>query len=82
MVCRRTRFVIVEAGIKVRKIKFVVVQVIQRMFEGAGEKLPLQVHCKKSRTGVDVFVACHLLPPSITRHSTLIFGLVHGTMRL
>jgi len=33
--------------------------VIERMFEGAREQLPLQVNRKKTRAGVDVFVARH-----------------------
>ena len=34
-------------------------EVIQCVFEGAREQLPLQVYGKKTRAGVDVFVARH-----------------------
>ncbi len=40
-------------------------QMVQRVFERAGQQLPLQVHRKKSRTGVDVFVTCHSLLQNI-----------------
>ena len=70
-ICRRPRFVIVEAGIKTREIKFVVEQVIQCMFEGARKKLPLQINRNKSRAGVDVFVARHSLPLNITSNFDL-----------
>ena len=36
-------------------------QVIHGVFEGAGQKLPLQVNGEKAGTGVDVFVARHKL---------------------
>lgn len=35
--------------------------VVERMLEGAGQQLPLQVNGKKSGAGVDGFVACHAL---------------------
>jgi len=41
-------------------LKLAVEQVVQRMFEGSGKKLPVQINRNKSRAGVDVFVACHL----------------------
>ena len=34
-------------------------QVIQGMFEAAGEELPVQIHRQKARAGVDVFVSGH-----------------------
>jgi len=38
---------------------------IQRMLKSAGQQLPLQVHRKESRAGVDVFVTCHSLHQNI-----------------
>lgn len=58
-------FVVTEAGIESSQVKFVVEQVIQGMFEGTGDQLPLQVNSEKPGAGVDVFVARHeLLHPS------------------
>jgi len=37
----------------------VIEEVIQGVFESAGQELPLQVNGEKSGTGVDVFVARH-----------------------
>ena len=46
-------------------------QVIQCVFKGAREKLPLQVQRQKPRAGVDVFVARHSLLLNITRQFDL-----------
>jgi hypothetical protein len=42
---------------------------IERVFEGAREQLPLQVNSKKPEAGVDVFVACHAVS-AITKSTT------------
>ncbi len=55
-------------------------QMIQRWLKSARQSLPLQVHRKKFRAGVDVFVTRYLLAPISPSASTLIFVLVHGTM--
>ena len=49
--------VVPEPGIEAGQIKFVVTQVIQCVFKGAGEQLPLQINSKETGTAVDVFVA-------------------------
>ena len=54
--------VVVVARIEAGQIDLVVEQVIQRVLEGAGQQLPLQIDREKSRAGVDVFVAGHPAP--------------------
>jgi hypothetical protein len=44
-------------------------EVVQRIFKGAGKKLPLQINRKKPGAGVDVFVACHAVS-AITKSMT------------
>ena len=56
-------------------------QLVQCVFDGAGEELPLQVYREKARAGVDVFVTRHGRLRNFTLRLTLIFVLVHGTMR-
>jgi hypothetical protein len=56
-------------------------EVVQRVFEGAGEQLTLQINREKPGTGVNVFVARHLRLRNLAFRSTLIIDLVHGTMR-
>lgn len=51
--------------IETGQVDLAVEQMVQRMLERAGQQLPLQVHRKKSRAGVDVFVTCHLLLQNI-----------------
>ena len=63
--CRCPCYIIVEAGIKTLQIQFVVEQVLQCVFKSARQKLPLQVHSKKPRAGVNVFVTRHLLLQNI-----------------
>ena len=70
-VCGRARYVIAEANIKTGEIELVVDQVIHGMFEGARQKLLLQVNGEKARAGVDVFVARHLLLQIIAPHFDL-----------
>ena len=38
---------------------FVVEQMVQCVFDGAGDELPLQVYREKARAGVNVFVTRH-----------------------
>ena len=51
--------VVVVAGVEAGQVELVIDQVVQRVFEGAGEQLPLQIDGNKARAGVDVFVARH-----------------------
>jgi hypothetical protein len=51
--------VVIEPDIEAGQVELVIDEVIQCMFEGAGEKLPLQVNGKETGAGVDVFVAGH-----------------------
>jgi hypothetical protein len=48
-----------EASIEAGQINLVFEQVIECVFEGAGDQLPLQINGEKSWAGVDVFVAGH-----------------------
>jgi hypothetical protein len=41
-------FLVLIAHIKASEIERVIEQIIQCVFEGAGEKLSLQVHCEKA----------------------------------
>ena len=59
------RHVVAVTRIETREIEFVVDQVVHGMFEGAGQKLLLQVDGEKAWAGVDVFVARHLLLQNI-----------------
>jgi hypothetical protein len=68
-------------GIKAAQIKFMVNEVVQRIFKGAGKQLPSQINRKKPGTGVNVFVAGHLRLRNFVFRSTLSFDLVRGTMR-
>ena len=54
---------------------------VQSVFDGAGDELPLQVNGKKARAGIYVFVTGHISLRNLTFRLTLIFVLVHGTMR-
>lgn len=54
-------FIVPELGIEAGHIQFVINEVVECVFEAAGKQLPLQVYGKETRTGVDVFVACHAL---------------------
>jgi hypothetical protein len=54
----------------------VVKQVVQGVFDGAGDELSLQVNCKKAWAGIDVFVACPIRLRNLTSGLTLIFVLV------
>ena len=54
-------FIIPEPGIEAGQIQLVVDKVIQRMLEGTGKQLPLQVNRKETWAGVYVFVARHVV---------------------
>jgi hypothetical protein len=51
--------VVLVAGVEPAQVQFVIDQVVQRVFEGAGKQLPLQIDGKEARAGVDGFVAGH-----------------------
>ena len=51
--------VVIEPGIEAGQVELVIDEVIERVFEGAGKQLPLQVNGKETGAGVDVFVAGH-----------------------
>jgi hypothetical protein len=65
LVCRCTCWVIAESDIQSREFWRIVDLVVQRMLKSVRQKLLLQIHRDESRDGVDVFVACHLLPQNI-----------------
>jgi hypothetical protein len=52
--------VVAKLRIEARQVDFVIEQMIQCVFNCAGEKLSLQVYPEKVRAGVDVFVTCHV----------------------
>ena len=56
---RRPGRIVAKPRIESGQIHFVIEQVIERMFEAAGQQLPLQVHRKVAWAGVDVFVTRH-----------------------
>ncbi|MBI3902857.1 MAG: hypothetical protein HY306_07960 [Nitrosomonadales bacterium] len=64
-------FVVAEARIEAGQVEYAIEQMVHRILKSARQKLPLQVHREESRTGVDVFVTRHLLPPNITRQFDL-----------
>ena len=51
--------VVLVAGVETVEVKFVIDKVVQGVFEGAGQQLPLQINGNEARAGVDVFVAGH-----------------------
>lgn len=73
--------VIAEAGIAAAEVDFVVEQVVQRMFESAGDELPLQVNGEKPRASVNVLVARHGASPEQRQRHKLdaIMGLRQDT---
>jgi methionine synthase I (cobalamin-dependent) len=62
------RHIVFEPRIETGQIKLAVDQVIHRVFESAGQKLPLQINSEKSRTGIYVFVTRHLRLQNIVPH--------------
>ena len=66
-----TGCIVAETGIETGQIELVIDQVVHGMFEGAGQKLSLQVDGEKPGAGVDVFVACHLFLQNIVHHFDL-----------
>jgi hypothetical protein len=56
-------------------------QVIERMFEGAGKQLPLQVNGNETGAGVDVFVTGHARLRNAFPLQTLNRYLVRGMMQ-
>lgn len=65
---RRGGVVVAVAGVEARQVEFAVDQVIERVFEGAGQQLPFKIDGKKPRAGVDGFVAGHGENPVCTSH--------------
>ena len=57
---RCPRCVIAESHIEAGQVDFVIKQLIQHVFDGAGDGLSLQVNGKKARAGVDVLVSGHV----------------------
>ena len=53
------RQVVLVAGVEATEVQFVIDQVVQGMFKGAGLQLPFKVDGNEARTGVDVLVAGH-----------------------
>ena len=51
--------VVLVAGVEAAEIEFAIDEVVQGMFEGAGQELRLQIHGNEARAGVDGFVAGH-----------------------
>ena len=51
--------VVLVAGVEAGQIEFMIDQMIQCVFEAAGQKLFAQVNSEKTRAGVDVFVTGH-----------------------
>jgi len=69
--CGGARYVVAVARIEACEIELVVDQVVHGVFESAGQKLLLQVYGEESWTGVDVFVARHLLLQNVNLHFDL-----------
>ena len=56
----RTDLVVVKARVERAQVDLAVEQVVQRVLEGAGQQLRLEIDGQKPRAGVDVLVAGHL----------------------
>jgi len=56
------------ASVEIRQIEVMIEQLVQCVFERAGQKLLRQIDGKKSRTGVDVLVASPVV--SLIRRSS------------
>ena len=56
---RGSGLVVPESRVEVRQIDLVIEQVIQRVFEGAGQQLPRQVDGQEPGAGIDVLVTGH-----------------------
>ncbi len=51
--------VVLVAAIEARQVEFVVDQMVECVFEAAGQQLPFKIDGEKARAGVDGFVAGH-----------------------
>ena len=51
--------VVLVASIETGQVQFAIDEVVQGVFEGAGQQLPFEIDGKKARAGINVFVAGH-----------------------
>jgi hypothetical protein len=51
--------IILVAGVEPGQVELVIDEVVQRVFEGAGQELPFEINGNEARAGVDGFVAGH-----------------------
>jgi hypothetical protein len=51
--------VVLVAGVEAGQVELVIDEVVQRVFEGAGQQLPFEIDGNEARAGVDVLVAGH-----------------------